>query len=107
MKHPWEDNTRYYAYNKHERYAGSPQRIISEADRNRFVCPHCPRSLWCVTHVFVGKELSITKQPKCGVFAVRCAGYEGGNGPLSSVGWRAYPICTEFDAPIDCFEELP
>ena len=105
MKHPWEAKEKYYVYNLHEKIVGGPQRVISESDRNRLICPHCPRSLLCLTRAYVGKDLNIVKSSCTDEFIVRCSGYDEKEHEVAS--WNGLPSLTQFYIPLDYFEGLP
>jgi hypothetical protein len=58
-RQPWRSDERYYVYNQDDVVFGGPQRVISESDLKKDICPHCPRSLLCLTRNYAVKDLNI------------------------------------------------
>jgi len=100
VKHPWEVEGKFYVYNEFDRIIGGPQRVISEVDRNRLICPHCPYGLRCLTNPMVGKDLQITESiPPGPLLSVRCE--------IRAEPWRSEDVVIQFHIPISVFGELP
>ena len=95
-KYPWPDNERYYVYNRDDIIIGGPQRVISESDLRKQICPHCPNSLLCLTRNYAVKDLTIREEIPAGKLIVICGVYQE--------PWRGEPLKTEFYIPLNYYE---
>lgn len=95
-EYPFPPNERYYVYDPGDRILGGPQRVISESDLKKQICPHCPKSLLCLTRNYAVKELRIREEIPAGKLIVVCGVYQE--------PWRGEPLKTEFYIPLEYYK---